>query len=204
MKIEKIDLNDVKDTLTRIVLMKACENYSHDVLISIYFTKTNDSFNLDTFDVFVRIVFHSTLFIVDETLMKRNSRKSVLIANILISDNICFSVLEWSIDIVFFSKYHIEMKRMIWWKKKKKRKRDIIIYNERFSSNFLYIWMRRESYSFSSHMNATRIVIFFITQKCNENHIFFHHIRMRRHTNATRNIISFIVFTLLNMMKTSS
>ncbi len=53
MKIEKVDLNDVKNTLTRIALMKACENNSHDVLINIYFTKTNDSFNLVTFDAFV-------------------------------------------------------------------------------------------------------------------------------------------------------
>jgi hypothetical protein len=113
MKIEKIDLNDVKDTLTRIALMKACENYSHDVLISIYFTKTNDSFNLDTFDAFIRIVLHSTLFIVDETLMTKNFRKSVLTANILINDNICLSVFERDIDIVFFFKCHTEMKKMI-------------------------------------------------------------------------------------------
>jgi hypothetical protein len=191
MKIEKIDLNDVRNTLTRIALMKACENYSHDVLISIYFTKMNDSFNLDTFDAFVRIAFHSTLFIVDETLITRNSRKSVLTANILINDNICFSVLE-NIDIVFSFKCHTEMKRMIWWEKKKKRRRDII-YNERFNSNFLHIRMRRESYSLSSHTNATRIVISFITQKCNESHM-----------NATRNIIFFIVFTFSNTMRTSS
>jgi hypothetical protein len=161
MKIEKIDLDDVKNTLTRIALMKACENYSHDVLIKIYFTKTNDSFNLDTFDAFVRIAFHSTLFIVDETFMTKNFRKSVLIVNILINDNICFFVLERNINIVFSSRCHTERKRMIWWKKKKRR-RDII-YNERFNSNFLHIQMRRESYSLSSHTNATRIVIFFIT-----------------------------------------
>ncbi len=113
MKIERIDLDDVRNTLTRIALMKACENYSHDVLISIYFTETNDSFNLDTFGASVRIAFHSTLFIADETLMTRNSRKSVLTANILISDNICLSVLERNIDIVFSSKCHTEMKRMI-------------------------------------------------------------------------------------------
>jgi hypothetical protein len=189
MKIERIDLNDVKNTLTRIALMKACENNSHDVLISIYFTKTNDSFNLDTFDASVRIVFHSTLFIVDETLMTRNSRKSVLIANILINDNICLFIFKRSIDIVSLLDVILKWKK--WFDEKKKKKKRDIIYNERSSSSFLYMRMRRESDSLSSHTNATRIVISFITQKCNENHTLFHHIRMRRETSFLSSYLHF-------------
>jgi hypothetical protein len=210
MKIEKVDLNDVKNTLTRIALMKACENNSHDVLINIYFTKTNDSFNLVTFDAFVWITFHSTLFIVDETLMTKNSRKSVLTANILINDNICFFVFERSIDIVFSFKCHTEMKKMIWWKKKRKKDEILFIMSDLIRIFYIYecdenhilfyhTRMRRESSFFSSHKNVTRIIFSFITYECDEKHHFFHHIYIFEYDENFVLIIKISNSTRMNM-----
>ncbi len=62
------------------------EKHLRDILIEIYLTNDDDFLNLCTLDALVRIVFHSTLFIVDQTLMTRSSNKSALSANISNND----------------------------------------------------------------------------------------------------------------------
>ncbi len=62
------------------------EKHLRDILSEIYFTDDDDSLKFCALDAFARVVFHSTLLIIDQTIVIRNDDKSVLSTNISNND----------------------------------------------------------------------------------------------------------------------